>query len=32
MTKYKHHINTMDGVIEYEDESPPLPRKTPEEI
>jgi hypothetical protein len=30
--KYKHHINTMDGVIEYEDESLPFPHKTPEEI
>jgi hypothetical protein len=32
MTKYKHRIDTLDGPIEYEDESPPLPRRTPEEI
>jgi hypothetical protein len=30
--KYKHRIDTMDGVIEYEDESPPSPRRTPKEI
>jgi hypothetical protein len=32
MTKYKHHINTMDGVIEVEDDIPPSPRRTPEEL
>jgi hypothetical protein len=30
--KYTHRIDTMDGVIEYEDESPPSPRRTPEEM
>jgi hypothetical protein len=29
--KYKHHINTMDSIIEVEDDIPPSPRKTPEE-
>jgi hypothetical protein len=30
--KYTHRIDTMDGPIEYEDESPPSPIKTPEEM
>jgi hypothetical protein len=31
-SKYKHRIDTMDGVIEYEDDVPPSPRRTPEEL
>ena len=30
MTKYKHHMNTMDGVIESESDVPQPPIKTPE--
>ena len=29
--KCKHRIDTMDGPIEYEDDIPPSPRRTPEE-
>jgi hypothetical protein len=32
MTRYKHRMKTMDGVIdEWEDDIPPSPIKTPEE-
>jgi hypothetical protein len=32
--KYEHRINTMDGIIEVEDDVPPSPLqiKTPEEM
>jgi hypothetical protein len=30
--KYKHGIDTMDGPIEWEDDIPPSPRRTPEEM
>jgi hypothetical protein len=32
MTKYKHTIDTMDGPISWEDNVPPLPHKTPEDL
>jgi hypothetical protein len=31
MTKYKHRLDTMDEPIEWEDDIPPIPIKTPEE-
>jgi hypothetical protein len=31
MTRYKHRMDTMDGPIEWEDDIPPTPVKTPEE-
>lgn len=31
MTRYKHRLDTMDGPIEWEDDIPPTPMKTPEE-
>lgn len=31
MTRYKHKMETMDGVIEWEDDVPETPIKTPEE-
>jgi hypothetical protein len=30
--KYKHRIDTMDGVIESESDTPPIRHKTSEEI
>ena len=31
MTSYKHRLDTMDGPIEWEDDIPETPIKTPEE-